>query len=70
MPFFQRSLLFVLLLLISAPAQAGNLHVGTALIDVTPAKLPVLVNGGMTSRSLDRVKTRVHARAQIGRAHV
>ncbi len=65
MPFFQRSLLFVFLLLISARAQAGNLHVGTALIDVTPAKLPVLVNGGMTSRSLDRVKTRVHARALV-----
>lgn len=38
---------------------------GAAVIDVTPAKLPVLVNGGMFSRSVDIVKTRVSARAVV-----
>ncbi len=38
---------------------------GAAIIDITPTKLPVLVNGGMTSRSLDKIKTRVHARAIV-----
>jgi len=38
---------------------------GAAVIDVTPNKLPVFVNGGMTSRSIDKVKTRVNARAIV-----
>jgi len=38
---------------------------GTALVDVTPTMLPVLVNGSMTSRSVDKIKTRVHARALV-----
>jgi hypothetical protein len=46
------------------PAWA-ELRAGAAVIDVTPLKLPVLVNGGMLSRSLDKVKTRVHARALV-----
>ena len=37
----------------------------SAVIDVTPTKLPVLVNGSMLSRSLDKVKTRIHARALV-----
>lgn len=65
MHFFLRSCLFLPVLLLATPLQAGNLQVGTALIDVTPEKLPVLVNGGMTSRSLDRVKTKVSARALV-----
>ena len=35
------------------------------VIDVTPLQLPVLVNGGMTSRSIDKIKTRIHARAIV-----
>lgn len=46
------------------PAHA-DLKVGAAVIDVTPVKLPVFVNGGMTSRSLDKIKTRVNARAMV-----
>lgn len=38
---------------------------GVAVVDVTPQKLPVIVNGGMTSRSIDKVKTRVFARAMV-----
>lgn len=38
---------------------------GAAVIDVTPQKLPVWVNGGMLGRYLDKIKTRVHARALV-----
>lgn len=43
--------------------RAEDFRAGTALVDVTPEKLPVLVNGGMLTKSADAVKTRVHARA-------
>ncbi len=33
------------------------------MIDITPPILPVLVNGGMLSRSVNKVNTRIHARA-------
>jgi hypothetical protein len=46
------------------PATA-ELRVGAARIDVTPIQFPVLVNGGMTSRTVDRVKTPLHARAIV-----
>ena len=36
---------------------------GAVVVDVTPSKLPVLVNGGMLSRYVDKINTRVHARA-------
>ncbi|MEZ6137999.1 MAG: LamG-like jellyroll fold domain-containing protein [Pirellulaceae bacterium] len=42
-----------------------ELQVGAAIVDVTPNQLPVLVNGGMTSRSVDQVKTHVNARALV-----
>ena len=47
-----------------APAQA-ELKAGAAVIDVTPTKLPVFVNGGMLNRSVDKIKTRVNARAIV-----
>lgn len=56
-------LLGILLTMASAPVNAGQLQAGAAVVDITPEKLPVLVNGGMTSRSLDRIRTRIHARA-------
>lgn len=43
----------------------AELQAGSAVVDITPSKLPVLVNGGMLSRSLATVKTRVHARALV-----
>ncbi len=46
-----------------APAAPGTLRAGVALVDVTPPKLPVLVNGGMLSRTVGKVKSRVSARA-------
>ena len=44
------------------PARA-EFKAGAAVIDITPPKLPVLANGGMLSRSVDKIKTRIHARA-------
>jgi len=44
-------------------ASAGQLQAGAAIVDVTPQVLPVLVNGGMMSRSIEQVKTSVQARA-------
>ena len=36
---------------------------GAAAVDITPAKLPVLVKGGMVSRTVDKIDSRIHARA-------
>ncbi len=47
------------------PAKGDELRVGAALVDVTPQQLPVLVNGGMTARSENAVKTRINARAIV-----
>jgi hypothetical protein len=44
------------------PARA-EFQAGAVVVDVTPKKLPVLVNGGMLSRNIGKIKTRVHARA-------
>lgn len=51
------------LLLGFSPGLRAEFQAGAAIVDVTPEKLPVLVNGGMLSRSVDTVKTRVNARA-------
>lgn len=56
---------FVVFVANSCELVAEEFRAGAAVVDVTPDKLPVLVNGGMTSRSLDKVKTRVHARAIV-----
>ena len=52
--------------LLSAPIEAfAEFKAGAAVVDVTPVELPVLVNGGMTSRSADKVKAPVNARAIV-----
>lgn len=43
----------------------AELMAGAAVVDVTPDQLPVLINGGMLSRTADSVKTRVNARAVV-----
>ncbi len=40
----------------------ADLRAGAALTDVTPEIFPVLINGGMRSRSADGANTRIHAR--------
>ena len=55
---------FSALICLPALVQA-KLRAGAAVIDITPPKLPVLVNGSMRSRTVDRVNTRLHARAIV-----
>ena len=55
---------FVLFGLSSGAAVAG-LRAGAAVVDATPIQFPVFVNGGMTSRSLDFVKTKINVRAIV-----
>ncbi len=43
----------------------AELRVGAAVVDATPVQLPVLINGGMLSRSADQVKTPINARAIV-----
>ena len=43
----------------------AELRAGAAVVDVTPSRFPVFVNGGMTSRSADKVNTRLNARAIV-----
>ena len=53
-------------LLSFAPMEASaQLKAGAVVVDVTPEQLPVLVNGGMTSRSADQVQTPINARAIV-----
>ncbi|QDS96390.1 Neutral/alkaline non-lysosomal ceramidase [Roseimaritima multifibrata] len=44
---------------------AAELQVGATIVDVTPPTFPVLVNGGMLSRTADSVNTPVSARAIV-----
>ena len=54
----------VILLSVPTPARA-KFKAGAARVDVTPIRLPVLVNGGMLSRSVENVSTRLYARAIV-----
>lgn len=56
------SVLLLLTTICTRPLRA-EFQAGAAVVDVTSSKLPVLVNGGMYSRSYKEVNTRVHARA-------
>ncbi len=53
----------ILLTLLLADSLHAEFKAGAAVIDITPPKLPVLVNGGMMSRYVDKIKTQIHARA-------
>lgn len=52
-------------LLLFLPSARAAFRAGAAVVDVTPPKLPVLVNGGMLSRYVDKIKTPVNARALV-----
>jgi hypothetical protein len=41
----------------------ADFQAGAAVVDITPPVLPVIVNGGVLSRTVAKVKTPVHARA-------
>lgn len=48
-----------------APAAPGELRAGTALVDITPTKFPVIVNGGFLEGSAKAVVDPLHARALV-----
>ena len=52
-----------LLVALSGNAARAELRAGALVVDITPRQLPVFVNGGMFSRTVDKIHTRVHARA-------
>jgi len=58
-------LLLACLALLIPERSYAELQVGATIMDVTPVKLPVLVNGSMKSRSVDKVYTKVNARAIV-----
>ncbi len=54
------------MVLVFAPVEASaELKAGAVVVDVTPKQLPVLVNGGMTARTADKVKAPINARAIV-----
>jgi hypothetical protein len=56
----------ILLAILTGPGTLtarAEFQAGAAVIDVTPEKLPAIVNGGLRSRSVGEVKTRLSARA-------
>ncbi|MEZ5385070.1 MAG: LamG-like jellyroll fold domain-containing protein [Prosthecobacter sp.] len=59
-----RRLLPLALLLVTSSVRA-EFQAGAAVIDVSPPKLPVLVNGGMISRYAEEIFTPVNARAIV-----
>ncbi len=54
-----------LAIIFSVSTALADFQAGAAVVDITPAKLPVFVNGGMTSRYLDKIRARVNARAVV-----
>jgi len=58
-----RGLALVALFAVGLPPVRAEFKAGAVAVDITPPKLPVLVNGGMFSRSVDKIGTRIHARA-------
>ncbi|MFW6169402.1 MAG: hypothetical protein ACODAD_02850, partial [Planctomycetota bacterium] len=59
------TLLLATLLLFPTSDAFAELKAGTAVVDVTPVEFPVLVNGGMRSRSADEAHAPLYARAIV-----
>lgn len=49
----------------SSPGWCGELRAGAARVDVSPEKLPVIVNGGFLANRSDTVRDRLYARAVV-----
>ncbi len=49
----------------SSPAEAAEFRAGAAVVDVSPTRFPIAVNGGMTSRDATQIDTPVNARAIV-----
>jgi hypothetical protein len=50
---------------VNAGLATAELRVGTAKVDVNPTQLPVLINGGMLTRSAENIQSTVNARAVV-----
>ncbi|NOX52975.1 MAG: hypothetical protein GXP27_00770 [Planctomycetes bacterium] len=50
---------------LSERGQAAEFRAGAAAVDITPTQLPVLINGGMLSRSAKEIHSRIYARAIV-----
>lgn len=57
------TILFLTLTGFGTTVAFAEFQAGAAVVDVTPTKLPAIVNGGLKSRSVGEVKTRLNARA-------
>lgn len=62
---FRGSLFLLALVVIPVSVARAELQVGAIVTDVTPVELPVLVNGSMTSRTVDKVNTPISARTIV-----
>lgn len=51
--------------LYSVTAAAAELRAGAAAVDISPKQYPVLINGGMTSRSATKLTDPIYARALV-----
>ncbi len=61
-PFIVSACFALIAVAVSQPAKA-DLKAGAAIVDITPDKLPVQINGGMTAATATKIVTRIHARA-------
>ena len=61
--FAQSAIVFFILSVTRVPDACAEFQAGASVVDVTPTKLPAIVNGGLKSRSVGEVKTRLNARA-------
>lgn len=61
--FVSATMAFLALTVFGLTNVCAEFQAGAAVVDVTPTKLPAIVNGGLKSRSVDEVKTRLNARA-------
>lgn len=58
-------LLLVAIFSLLTSATFADLRVGATVTDITPVEFPVLVNGSMTSRTVDKVTTQLNARTLV-----
>lgn len=60
-----KRILALFLLLVSPAFALAEFKAGAVVVDVSPKEFPVLVNGGMTSRSAEQVSDPINARALV-----
>ncbi len=68
-PLCQRLVLFCCLFFAAATSQAADkrpvFRAGAFAIDISPLEFPVIVNGGMSERTADKIEDRLHARCLV-----